>query len=636
MDEKYLELFFDEAQEYVNKINRCLVVLEKNPHRLESLNEMFRLMHTLKGMAASVGFDNLSKFAHSLEDVFDNLRARRLKFTPEIMDTIFQCIDAFEIMLEELQSKRKVSLDISSYLNKLKMILPLGEKMEDEEGEIKSEKVEFEGEDIAILQKREKDGKEIFKLVVYLKKECPMKGARAFLIVNQLRSIGEVIKSFPPVEKMKEQQLNSFFVVVLVTDKKREVVEKELLKISEIEKVTVEKLSFLQKVKSGEKKIQSMRIPVERLDKIMNFIGELSIAKSRLIQVVQSRDYTSFEEVAFVIEHLVNALQDEALKLRLFPISYILDTFPRYVRDLARRVNKEVSLKIKGGEIELDRVILDEVSDPLLHLVRNAVDHGIEPPEVRKKLGKSSCGEIKIEVTREKGHIIIEVSDDGKGIDFEEVVNRAQQKGLLVSKENKEVIEDQILEVLCQPGFSTCGEVSDISGRGVGLDVVKAKLDSLGGRLDFTTEKGRGTTFFLELPLTLAVINAMLVMIDEQIFAIPIMNIRETVKIKKEEVKFIKDFEVINLRGEIIPLIKLDEVLEIGSGKMEKEEISVVVVESRTKDMGLVVDRVIGEQDVVVKPLGKLLGRVKNFTGATILGDGRVALILDVINLIRQ
>lgn len=376
-----------------------------------------------------------------------------------------------------------------------------------------------------------------------------------------------------------------------------------------------------------------MRIPVERLDKIMNLMGELSIAKSRLVQTVQTKNFSALEETTYLIERLVSSLQDETLKMRLLSISYILGHFPRIVRDLSRKENKEVDLEIEGGEIELDRIVLDEISDPLIHLVRNAIDHGIELPQERIKIGKPPRGKISIKVIRERGHVVIEVSDDGRGIDFSKVAKIAVEKGIISPQDINSLDSHQILDILTSSGFSTSDKVTEVSGRGVGLDVVRNKLDALGGKLDLETHLGKGTKFILTLPLTLAIIKAMLVFLGGQIYAIPLMNIRETLKIKEEEVKIIKDIEVIRVREEIIPLIRLDREFGIKSWREDKI-FSVVIVEGRAKSMGLVVDEVIGEQDIVVKPLGSFIKRVKGIAGATILGDGRIALILDVVNII--
>jgi two-component system chemotaxis sensor kinase CheA len=364
----------------------------------------------------------------------------------------------------------------------------------------------------------------------------------------------------------------------------------------------------------------------------MNLMGELAIAKGRLLQTTQSKDYQSLEETAFLIERLVSGLQDESLKLRLLPISYVLDNFSRVVRDLSRKMNKEVDLQIVGSEIEIDRVVLDEIGDPLVHIIRNAVDHGIETPQERQSARKNTRGLITIKVSREKGHIIIEIADDGKGIDVPKVAKIAVIKGIITAEEAGHLDIQKVLDIIAAPGFSTKSEVTEISGRGVGLDAVRNKLDTLGGTLDIETSPGKGTKVILTLPLTLAIIKAMLVSLGDQVYAVPLMSIRETVKIKREEMKLVKDVEVMRLRDEIIPLLRLDKELGIKSA-VTGQDVSVVIVEGRFRSLGLVVDEVMGEQDIVVKPLSSFIKKIKGVAGATILGDGRVALILDLVTL---
>jgi two-component system chemotaxis sensor kinase CheA len=424
-----------------------------------------------------------------------------------------------------------------------------------------------------------------------------------------------------------------------------EVIREELLNISEVDDADVEVIEILQarptvteQTAPSLKKIESIRIPVERLDKIMNLMGELAIAKIRLMQVVKAYKIDPLEEVAFTLDRLSSSLQDEIMQTRLLPVAYILDTFPRVVRDLARTRNKEVELEIIGGEIELDRVVLNEIGDPLVHLIRNAIDHGIESPQERQALHKSPHGKLLIKVSRQKGQILIEVIDDGKGVDFAAVRRTALNKGLISQEEAAALDDKKVLDLISLPGFSTAEKITEISGRGVGLDVVKSKMDALGGRLDFETKPGQGSRFILTLPLTLAIIKAMLVKVVNEIFAIPLMSIRETIKLEVNEIKMLQNFEVIRVREEVIPIIRLEKELGISpSQEPEKGKlngrISIVIVEYGQKSIGLAVSQVLGEQDIVVKPLGSLVKRTKGIAGATILGDGRVALILDILSL---
>ena len=636
MDKSYRDLFFAESQEYLKEVNKSLVALEKNPRDEEAINTIFRLMHTLKGMAATMRYNDLAEFAHKFEDAFDAFRMKKVELTPAVMDIIFESVDVFIGLVEALKDEKKLDVAIEDYLIKIDSILPFGEKQT--KVYVKEERTD--GLNIAAVNKLRAEGKNILRLETTFVKTCSMRGVRAFLVLNRAKELGKILRVFPSEETLKNEDFEGIFEIVMATVNDKNSIKAELSKISEVEKIEINELDVAafeklsrKDIGAAVKKIQSMRIPVERLDKIMNLMGELSIAKSRLVQVSQSKDYNQLDAVSSFMARLVASLQDEALKLRLLPISFILDNFPRMVRDLSRQMDKDIELAIAGSDIELDRVILDEIGDPLVHLIRNAIDHGIESESERLRLGKDAQGKIAIKVFREKGHIIIEVSDDGRGMDFAQIIAAAKKRGFIAPDDKTDLDKAGILDILTIPGFSTKDEVTDISGRGVGLDVVRNRLDMLGGRLEMDSQKGKGTTFILTLPLTLAIIKAMLISLGDQIYAIPLMNIRETVKVAADEIKPIKDMEVIRLRDEIIPVLRLSRELGVKSADSDDDQLSVVIVEGRAKSLGLVVDKVLAEQDVVVKPLGAFLKRVRGITGATILGDGRVVLILDVVNV---
>lgn len=639
MDKSYQELFFGESQEYLKEINKTLVRLETDPQDNEAINIIFRLMHTLKGMAATMEYRELAEFAHCIEDVFDAFRAGKLRNSPETMDVIFESIDAFTTVIDDIKEERGPSVEIPLYLNKLRKFISK-EKAEEKKIEpIKKEEIKIDSD---FIEEFKKSKENILRIEINLVKDCLMKGVRAFLILNRANNLGTVINASPNEEALKEEEFEFGFEFMLLTSEKQETIKTELLKILEVEKIEISALdaTSLEKLPAKAKtspaylkKIHSVRIPAERLDRIMNLTGELVITKNRLLQTLQTKDYACLQEAAYIIEKLVSSLQDEALKTRLLPISYILDNFPRIVRDLARKENKEVDLEINGGDIELDRIILDEIGDLLVQLIRNALDHGIEPPALRAQAGKNPHGKISINIYRDKGNITIEISDDGKGVDYDKIIKLAQDKGLITAEEALHVDSDKILDILSMPGFSTKDKVTSVSGRGVGLDVVKNKLDILGGRLELESHSQKEAKFILTLPLTLAIIKAMLVLVGEEMYALPLMNIRETIKIKNENIKPVGDIELIQLRNEVVPLLRLDKELGIESRKGEAKEIPVVIIESRLKSMGLVVDKVVSEQDIVVKPLGPFIKKIKGITGATILADGKVAFILDALNL---
>jgi len=647
MQDSYSEIFISESQEYLGSISKCLVKLERNPADLESLNEIFRCVHTLKGMSATMGFDKLAQLSHQMENLLDALRSQRRKVTPEIIDMLFFCTDTIEKLVEDIKLKRESRIGILGLLEDLKKFLPVpGPEKEEKIFEPQLESTEFSDKEMKIFKGAKDKGLNLFKVKVSLAEDCVMKEARAFMVMMSLKGIGQNIKSFPSIEDLKEGRFDLSFTVILAAKESKEIIREELLNIADVEEVMVTTLDLsLGRAVSVEptapsyiKKIQSMRIPVERLDKIMNLMGELTIAKIRLMQTVRTYKNEILEEIASGVERLTSTLQDEIMQTRLLPIAYILDAFPRAVRDLSRRQNKEIDLEIVGSEIELDRVVLDEIGDPLVHLVRNAIDHGIEAPEERKALKKNPRGKITINISRQKGQIFIEVADDGKGVDIPAVRRVALEKGLISETEAVNLDERKALYLLALSGFSTSKKITEVSGRGVGLDIVKSKMDALGGRLDFETKAGVGSRFILTLPLTLAIIKAMLVKVGEEIFAIPLMSIRETIKLNESEIKIIQNFEVVRVRDEVIPIIRLDKELGISDSlQSDKKDldgrISLVIVEYGQKSLGLAISQVIGEQDIVVKPLGSLVRRTKGIAAATILGDGRVALILDIMSL---
>jgi two-component system chemotaxis sensor kinase CheA len=660
MQDSYKELFLSESQEYLGIISKCLVKIEENPADAPSINEIFRGIHTLKGMSATMGYDKLTALCHLAEDLLDEVRNKKRKLNSEIIDILFAAVDIIAELLEETKANKPSVVDIGEVTQRLKKFL-LTKDGEGDEGATAGAKSDLgstdkfafsEAEAKTVRQSKDK-GFQVFKIVITLNHDCVMKEARAFLVITNLRKLGEILKSVPEVENLKEGKFDFSFTVFLASKEDQKIIRQELLSISEIEEVIVSLGELPDKsaaeVKSSAqrtqpqsapvyvKKIQSMRIPVERLDKIMNLMGELAIAKIRLGQIVQTYKIEALEEVVFMLDRLITTLQDEVMQTRLLPVAYILDAFPRVVRDVARKQNKDVDLEILGSEIELDRVVLDEISDPLLHLVRNSIDHGLETSEERIKKKKSPRGKVTIQVSRQKGQIYIEVGDDGQGVDFQAVKKVALAKGLITEEETKNLDEKMVLDLIALPGFSTSAKITDISGRGVGLDVVKSKIEALGGRVDFETAKDVGSKFILTLPLTLAIIKAMLVKVQEEIYAVPLMNIRETIKISQKELRYLQNFEVIKVRDEVIPIIRLDKVLGVASSKLKQEDsdgrVSLVIVEYGKRAMGLVVTQVLGEQDIAVKPLGALVKRTKGIAGATILGDGRVALILDIMSL---
>ncbi|MBI4846858.1 MAG: chemotaxis protein CheA [Candidatus Omnitrophica bacterium] len=670
--EQYKDLFVSESEEHLQLINQALLGLEKDPHNNNILNEIFRSAHTLKGMSATMGFVSFTKLTHKMEDVLDIFRSQKIPVSSEIVDSLFYCLDTLQMLLEEIKTEKDLNLDIDSVVSKLESAIPVISPSDSAVVETVKELSlnEIEKANLAKIIKEEEIL--VYKIDISLAADCQLKSARAFMIFNSLDAVGEVVKTNPGVEDLEKNRFGLNFSILLLSKMAAEKIEKALKGIIEVSGVNVKIVNDVNELPDedyakpaskrpvspaavpgkkeegpadlmqqfGLKKIQSIRVSTQRLDKLMNFVGELVIAKIRLMQIAQTFQIQPLHEVLTNIDRLTTDLQDEVMHARLIPMSHVFDRFPRMVRDLARDKHKQINLEVSGGEIELDRTVLDEIADPLVHLLRNSVDHGIELPQERKEKKKSVIGTIKLSAYRERTHVLIEVSDDGKGISTEMVRKKAVEKGFITEEEVLKLSEKEVLNIILLPGFSSAETVTDTSGRGVGMDVVKMKIESLGGTLSFESEVGKGSRFSLKLPLTVAIIRAMLVNVCNETYATPIANIAETVKVPIEKIHHIEKCEVINLRNEIFPLIRLQKALgnqylsKSKTTATKEKDITIVVVESGGKKAGLVVDEVLGQQEVVVKSFGILLKAIKGFAGATILGDGHVALILDIGTLI--
>ncbi len=542
--------------------------------------------------------------------------------------------------------------------------------------------VSFNEYDKEVLKEAYHKGFKAYKIKVVLDEGCLLKAARAYIVFHELGEMGEIIKSIPPSEDIEEEKFENDFLVVFISKEAPEKIKSSIEKISEIRDVIVSPVEpeelGLEELKEAPpqepkkeavavpskpvspaaapaaaaatpaidkekllkhriKGMRTIRVDIDRLDDLMNLVGELVINKTRLVQIGSVYKLTELDETLAQIGRITTELQAVVMKLRMVPVEHVFNRFPRMVRDLAREEGKEIEFIIEGKETELDRTVIDEIGDPLVHLLRNAIDHGIEPPDEREKLGKPRKGLLKLSAHHEGNYVVIEVQDDGKGIDLEKVKKKAIERGIVTPEEVERMTENEILMLITLPGFSTSDKVTEVSGRGVGMDVVKSKVEALNGILEIETEKGKGTKVIIKLPLTLAIIQALLTKVGEEIYAIPLANIDETLSITPQDVKLVRNQEVILLRGSVLPLVRLHDVLDVPpapSRDGDEEEYAVVVARVGEKRAGLVVDTLIGQQEIVIKSLGKLLRGIKGISGATILGDGKVALILDVVPLV--
>lgn len=651
---EYKEMYAVESAEHLQSMNEALLSLEKDPENSETINVMFRAAHTLKGMSATMGYTDIKELTHNMENLMDKVRKNEIKLDSYAIDILFECLDTLEKMVETPQDSSGV--DVSSLIGKISLLskndpvaVPLNKEQSGSTENTPQESTVNNGQSaIAVGNSPEKsgDGCSIFEITVTLHESCMLKSARSTVVMRNISELGEITGTVPPVKDLEDEKFDREFKVIVSTKEDAKKLEDAATKVSEILKVEVkpyaglktkakteEKTCATEGSKTSIKSVQSVRVSIERLDSLMNLVGELIINKIRLMQLASVHKLDVLQETLASLNRLTNDLQEEIMASRMVPIDQIFNRFPRMVRDLAKKEEKEIDLILEGGDIELDRTVLDEIGDPLVHILRNCVDHGIESPEVRNQNGKNPKGTIKLTASREKNHVIIEAVDDGKGMDPQKMREAAINKGLMTQEEASKLSDNEAINLSFLPGFSTAEKVTDISGRGVGMDVVRSKIGGMGGSIKLESVPGKGTTIKLKLPLTVAIIHSLMVKVGTDIYAIPISNVIRDLSIRKEDIKTIKGEEVILIRGEVLPLVRLHNLFNIKSNG--SDELLVVVVERAGSNVGLVVDQVIGQQEVIIKNLdNNILKGVKGFAGATILGDGNVALILDVVTLL--
>lgn len=664
---QYLEVFIDESKEHLQTINEQLLELEKNPDDVSIVNEIFRSAHTLKGMSATMGFEDLANLTHQMENVLDAIRNGKIAVTPELLDVIFRAVDDLEAMVVSISEGGDGKRDVTEVVAQLKQI-EKGEAVVAQKSTPTYEQTYDEFE-YTILKQSAEQGFHSYEVTIKLRSDCLLKAARVFMIFEVIEQIGEVIKSVPTVEMLEAEQFDDQFVVTVVTKVSQDELQKRIMKVSEVEEVNVqsvdlhrpvaqenaqekpveqkEELKTVEQVvekkqegqeeKTASKQVsnKTIRVNIERLDILMNLFEELVIDRGRLEQISRELNNPELHETVERMSRISGDLQNIILNMRMVPVETVFNRFPRMVRQLARDLGKKINLEIIGAETELDRTVIDEIGDPLVHLLRNAIDHGIETPDVRRAKGKLEEGTVKLKAYHSGNHVFIEIEDDGAGISREKVLKKAISKGIISEQNAANLTDKQVYELIFASGFSTADKVSDISGRGVGLDVVKSTIESLGGSVSIDSEEGVGSVFSIQLPLTLSIISVMLVEIQNEKYAIPLSSIIETAIVKKEDILHAHNQKVIDFRGKVVPLLFLKDIFEVPVIKEEDDFLSVVIVRKGEKMAGLVVDSFIGQQEVVLKSLGNYLTSVFAISGATILGDGQVALIIDCNALIK-
>jgi two-component system chemotaxis sensor kinase CheA len=621
-ESKYMKAFIAEAEENLQDMNSALLKLEKDPGRRDLIDEIFRHAHTIKG-----GAEEISTLAHEMENLMDRLRSQNIKPDFSVIDILFQTFDLLERLVEGVAKQEKQEIEITPHIDRLKAISFAEPPLKPETAE---------GGPAAVKPEKDTPGKKKFniEIKVKLKDDCVFKSIRAFMVLKSLGKIGEIVNTTPEVRDIEDEKFDQLFTIFFATTENEKNIRKAVESVAEIDSVDISSISRPVIKAPPLSKAQSIRVDIGRLDKLMNLVGELVIDKIRLIRIGSIHEIPELTETIAHLDLLINDVQDQVMQARLVPVDMIFNRFPRMVRDLARKENKTIDFIVEGTEIEIDRTILDKISDPLIHLLRNAVDHGIESAAERKSAGKPETGSIKLTASREKEHVVIEISDNGMGIDPDRILDIAIKKGIITTEEGVNLNDKEKLMLICAPGLSTQEKATDVSGRGVGMDVVKTAMESLGGMLVIDSEKGAGTKTVLKLPLTMAIARGLLVMVGDETFIVPLANVQEIVSVMACDVKTIKGQELISLRGEVVPLIRLDRTMGLDLKEESKSEFDTLIVEVVGKLAGLVVDSLLGQQEIVIKSLGGYLKGVKGYAGATILGDGKVAFILDVPSLV--
>ncbi len=678
--------FVTESREHLESLEPKLLQLEKNPEDQELLNAIFRTFHTIKGSSSFLGLVQITELSHKLENILDKLRKGELKVNSEIIDLLFKGMDLLRSLVEDVASGQEEKIKkITSYsLEEVNELICNLQKVQEKKKEVKERAENFREKEEPdkekeiflkaayqhlstieeCLQGLEKDPSNfdfidgLFRAAHSLKSSSDyMKLTQVKLLAQKLEEILQKIRDnrIPVSSRLLEGFKSGYQVLVQFMQNYekgktrdfnfRDIIEK-MEKIFEEDREKILPETLAKTISKDKKEIveKTIRVPEAKLDKLMNLVGELVINRSTFYSIVHkieegrevSRLCQEIKEAAQTMRRITTELQMTVTELHMHPIKTLFGRFPRLVRDLSKEKGKKINLEISGEETRLDKMMIEKMADPIIHLVRNAIDHGIETPEERKAKGKNPCGTIKLSAFQEGENVIIQIEDDGRGMDPEFLREMAVKKGILSEEKAKLLSEKECLELIFLPGFSTATRVTDLSGRGVGMDVVKDTVKKLNGEVEINTRLGKGTRFTMKLPLTLAITNVLLVETGKQFFAIPLSSIRETVKVLEDEIKCVLNKKVITLRGKLLGVVDLRDLLNINIRTNSDRWFSIVVIQAEGKEVGLIVDKLHSQEEIVIKPLEGIVANTPGVAGATILGDGRVIPILDTTKLIQM
>ncbi|PFW56491.1 chemotaxis protein CheA [Bacillus cereus] len=668
MQTDLLNIFFEESEEHLQSLNENVLILEQNPADMGVVGEIFRSAHTFKGMSASMEFTEMADLTHKMENVLDEIRHGNIVVNANIIDVIFECIDNLEKMVADVQQGGMGNIDAASTKQKLEALL--------------NGNVEVSADNV---ENNRISNKNVVSHEVYItvEQQAILKAVRAIMCIEALQNLGDIQKTVPSIEEIEADAFGFEFTVFMNTDRSVEELKQVVLHVSEIDKVEVKQGESSQEVVSPEVVVQefvqveetvqppaivtqletpieevaqpasatsaksttktknakvenrSIRVQLEKIERLMNMFEESVIERGRIDELAQTIQNKELIEHLNRLGDISKDIQNVLLNMRMVPIETVFNRFPRMVRMLAKDLGKKIDLQITGEDTEVDKIVIDEIGDPLVHLIRNAIDHGIETVEQRRDAGKNETGTIKLEAFHSGNHVVIQITDDGNGIYKGKVLEKAIKNGVITEAEANKLTDREVFDLIFQPGFSTAEVVSDLSGRGVGLDVVKHTIHSLGGHLIIDSEEGKGSTFRIELPLTLSIIQSMLVQTNDKRYALPLGSIVEAIRIKREDIQSLQGKDVLNYRDQIIEVKHLSTVfgektVDEAFESYDSQMVPVLIVRNTHRSYGLIVNTIIGQREIVLKSLGDFFAESSNyFSGATILGDGRVVLILN-------